>query len=151
MKSYSFANLTVRGFPTELDMNNPWIYGSVQVMVNVCEHEYPPEILKIIRERGIECYNFPLQEDVPDMGLENILKAVDILDAVDKEGKKILLHCSFGNNRSRTVAECFHFMRTGVQLEDEYKGYLNHLVFNCENGHLPALTEVEDLLSKKRF
>ena len=90
--------------------------------------------------------HFPLVEEGPDMGLENILAAVRELMKADAAGEKVILHCSFGNNRSRTVAEAFHFKKMGFQLEDEYKGYPNHLAYNCGEGHLPPLSEIEQLL-----
>jgi hypothetical protein len=31
----------------------------------------------------------------------------------------------------------------GYHFEDEYKGCLNHLIYNCETGHLPPLDDVE--------
>lgn len=146
MKIYSFANLTVRNFPTIPELNHPYIYGGVQLIVNVSGHEYPKEILKIIQDKGIEWYHFPLEEDVPDMGMANILAAVKVLEKADIDGKKVVLHCQFGNNRSRTVAEAFHFRKMGFHLDDEYKGYSNHLIYNCESGHLPELSTVEELL-----
>ena len=80
------------------------------------------------------------------MGLENILAAVRELMKADATGEKVILHCSFGNNRSRTVAEAFHFKKMGFQLEDEYKGYLNHLAYNCGEGHLPPMAKMKATL-----
>ena len=96
-------------------------------------------------------FPFSLHADAnqgPDMGLENILAAVRELMKADAAGEKVILHCSFGNNRSRTVAEAFHFKRMGFQLEDEYKGYSNHLAYTCGEGHLPPLEEMERILSE---
>ena len=82
------------------------------------------------------------------MGLENILATVRELMKADTTGEKVILHCAFGNNRSRTVAEAFHFKKMGFELEDEYKGYKNHLEYNCGEGHLPPISEVERLISE---
>lgn len=146
MKNYSFSNLIVRPFPTMADLNNPWIFGGVQVLINVSGHEYTKDLLKVIEAKGIRWYHFPLKEEVTDMGLENILSAVRELVKADAAGEKVILHCSCGNNRSRTVAEAFHFKKMGYHLEDEYKGYPNHLAYNCGEGHLPRLPEIEELL-----
>ena len=146
MKNYSFSNLIVRPFPTTADLNNPWIFGGVQVLINVSGHEYTKDLLKVIEAKGIRWYFFPLKEEVTDMGLENILSAVRELVKADAAGEKVILHCSCGNNRSRTVAEAFHFKKMGYHLEDEYKGYPNHLAYNCGEGHLPRLSEIEELL-----
>ena len=148
MKIYSFSNLIVRGFPTVQELNHPYIYGGVKVIINVSEHDYPDSILKEIECKEIRWYHFPLEEEVPDMGIGNILAAVKELMKADEAGDKVVLHCSYGNNRSRTVAEAFHFKKMGFELEDEYKGYRNHLEYNCANGYLPPITEVERLISE---
>lgn len=54
-----------------------------------------------------------LVKEGPDMGLENILAAVRELMKADAAGEKVTMHCSFGNNRSRTVAGAFHFKKMG--------------------------------------
>lgn len=146
MRNYSFSKLTVRGFPTILELNHPYIYGGVQVMINVSEKEYPKEILDIIETRGIRWYHFPLKENTPDIGIQNILAAVRELMIADANQEKTVLHCAYGNNRSRTVAECFHYKKMGFQLVDEYKGYPNHLAYNCGEGYLPPIGEVEKIL-----
>ena len=56
--------------------------------------------------------------------------------------------CDFGVNRSRTVIEAFHYAKMGFHFEDEYKGYANHLIYNCAAGHLPELSEVEHELKR---
>ena len=104
-----------------------------------------------LNHRGIRVYNFPLIEESYDMGIANIMKALKVLDQFDRKRTRILINCTGGNNRSRTVAEAFYYMKTGEHLADEYKGYINHLVFNCETGHLPHLCEMEHILSGVRF
>jgi len=143
MKYYSFSNLILTHFPSREDLANPYIFKGVQAIINVSRKEYPEEILNELVSRRIEMYHYPLSETEPDMGMENVLDAVRTLDRLDKEGKKILLHCAHGKNRSKVVAEAFYFLRKGEQIEDNFGDYLNHLVFNCETRHLPPLTEVE--------
>lgn len=58
----------------------------------------------------------------------------------------MIVHCDFGNNRSRSFVEAFHYMVIGRQLEDEYKGEINHLAYNCKAGHLPPMEELESKL-----
>ena len=147
MKSYPFAKLSVTGFPTIADLNNKWIFPlDVKVIVNVSGHDYPKEIASVLNSRGVKTYSFPLVEEGPDMGLENILSAISVLKEADAAGEKVILHCTCGNNRSRTVAEAFCYAKTGEHFADEYKGYQNHLVYNCETGHLPDLATLESLL-----
>lgn len=146
MKIYSFAELVVRGFPTVQELDNPYIYGGVQVIINVSGLEYPEDILSIIESRGIRWHHFPLVEEGPNMGLDILLSAVRELIKADTAGERVVLHCSFGNNRSRTVAEAFYYIKSGAQFKDEYKGYPNHLLYNCGEGHLPEVDEMERIL-----
>ena len=63
-------------------------------------------------------------------------------------GHRSIVCCAFGVNRSRTVIEAFHYAKMGYHLEDEYEGFKNHLICNCESGFLPPLSDVErDLAS----
>ena len=48
-----------------------------------------------------------------------------------------------GNHRSRLVVEAFHYVKTGTHFADEYKGYENHLIYDCCSGYLLPLEEVE--------
>jgi len=150
MKSYSFSKLVVRGYPTMADLRNPYIYTSdIRVVINVSGHPYPKDVEDFFRTKEIRTYFFPLVEEGEDMGLSNLLQALRVLDASDKNGEKVLLHCECGNNRSRTVAEAFYYMKCGEQFEDEYKGYKNHLIYNCETGHLPK-EDMESILDGLR-
>lgn len=147
MKSYPFAKLTVTGFPNTADIHNKWIFTpDVKVVINVSCHDYPKEISSVLKSRGIKMYRFPLVEEGPDMGLANIVSAIKVLKMADEAGDKVMLHCSCGNNRSRTVAEAFCYAKTGELFADEYKGYPNHLIYNCETGHLPDLAIIKSLL-----
>lgn len=148
MKTYDFARIQARPFPTVAELKNPYIYGYVRYVLNVSDVEYPEEIGNGMYELGIQTYHFPLVETGTDMGLENILKAVRILEKADVEEAPVIVHCGLGNNRSRVVVECFHFRKRGFQLEDEYKGALNHLAYNCGIGLLPAVDDVERMLKE---
>ncbi len=148
MKTYDFARIQARPFPTVAELKNPNIYGYVRYVLNVSDVEYPEEIENRMYELGIQTYHFPLVETGTDMGLENILKAVRILEKADVEEAPVIVHCGLGNNRSRVVVECFHFRKMGFQLEDEYKGALNHLDYNCGIGLLPAVDDVERMLKE---
>ena len=66
----------------------------------------------------------------------------------DAAEEKVIVHCYCGNNRSRTVVEAFHYAKTGTHLEDEYKGELNHLIYNSKNGHLPEEKVIDAALEK---
>ena len=143
MKTYTFAQLQARSFPTMMEAHNPYIYGRVKVVVNVSEQDYPRSLSREFKRMGITCYHFPLVETGTDMGFENILKAVLALENADQSGHYAVVHCDFGNNRSRVVAEAFHYRKMGFQFEDEYKGALNHIAYNSHIGLLPPMEEIE--------
>lgn len=127
--------LFVHSFPTMADLRNPWIGGKADVIINVSEKEYPQEYMEFLDARDCAYHHLPLAEEGEDMGIENILKALEIISQSLESGKKVLLHCIGGNNRSRTVAEAY-CQRQGISIEDEYKGYPNHLTYNIGEGHL---------------
>ena len=89
-----------------------------------------------------------LQEEVVDIGWENVQKAVKTLMLYNSIDKQILVHCDGGNHRSRLVVEAFYFAKFGTHLIDEYKGYENHLIYDCSAGYLPPLNVVEDVLKQ---
>ena len=143
MKSYSFAKVSARGILTEADYNNKYIFTEdLRNIVNLSETQRI-ERTRFIRERAIPVHNLPLSECGGDMGFRNLLMAVRSLLICDRFGKRSIVCCDLGVNRSRTVIEAFHYAKLGFHFEDEYKGYLNHLIYNCETGHLPPLEEVE--------
>ncbi len=151
MKAYKFAKITVRPYPNICDVNNKWIFTpEVEAVLNVSQ-KYKAEIVDAIKQKGIEYYHFPLDEEVPDIGWENIKKAVKVLFECEEQGKHILVHCDGGNHRSRLVVEAFHFAKTGTHLADEYKGFDNHLIYDCRSGFLPPLEEVEEELKQMKF
>ena len=143
MKSYSFAKVSARGYLTEADYNNKYIITEdLKMIINVSgrDFEKPAEYFQ---ERGIATKFLPLTEKNGDMGYHKILEAVKDLLYWDKQGKRCIVCCAFGVNRSRTVIEAFHFAKMGFHFEDDYDGFLNHLVCNCETGCLPPLSQVE--------
>ena len=146
MKIYQFAKISARCFPTIADLNNPWIFPKdVACVVNVSQN-YDERIADEIKSRGATYYHFPLNEEVEDIGWNNVLRAVTTILAYDKEGKRVVVHCDFGQHRSRLVVEAFHYAKCGEHFIDPYKGYDNHLIYDCMFGYLPSLAEVEDYL-----
>lgn len=148
MRTYKFAKISAQCFPTIADLNNPWIFqADVAVVVSVTPN-YDKCVVEAIQAKGIGFYHFPLEEEVDDIGWENIKYAVELLLKCDKEDKRIIVHCDFGQHRSRLVIEAFHYAKFGKHFADEYKGYTNHLIYDCSTFHLPPLEYVEHELSK---
>ena len=148
MTSYKFADIQARPFPNFLEIMNPNIYGRADIVINVSSKEYSEEIERYLKQHNKHLYYYPLIETGNDMGLENILRCVSILEQADKNKIPVIIHCDCGNNRSRVVIECFHYRKLGYQYIDEYKGAINHLAYNCSIGLLPPIEEVEKTLRK---
>lgn len=138
MHIYSFSKITVRALPSLHDLGNRYIVEDKKCLINVSERVVSEAYLNKLKELGMEYYQFPLQEDVEDIGWENVKKAVEVLILNHYEGIPTLVCCTCGNHRSPLVAEAFHLALTGEIYEDEYKGHVNHLIYDIEEGHLPV-------------
>ena len=115
------------------------------MVVNVSQR-FDEHIANELAKRGVEYHHLPLDEEVNDIGWKNIKKAVVIILQADKEGKRVVVHCDFGQHRSRLVVEAFHFAKFGTHFSDSYHDYDNHLIYNCRCNHLPPLEVVEQEL-----
>lgn len=131
MKIYRFAKIAARGFPTEAEIGNPYIYGDVRHVINVSEHEYSDRLAAMFAQRGITTVHLPMGECVDGMRAEDICTAVKLLTGYDIADERAVVHCDFGQNRSRTVIEALHYAKYGRHFEDNYKDCLNHLTCNC--------------------
>lgn len=146
MTKYTFAPITVRPFPTLVEVRNPWIINSrVKHLINVSDKEQD-DIKAAILARGISYSWFPTVEK-PTMDMPKIFLAVRQLHQYVSSGEPTVVHCVAGINRSRTVVEAYHYARFGKHLTDEYNGYQNHLIYNCASGYLPPLSQMEHWLS----
>lgn len=142
MIRYTFAKVMVMGMPNLLDVNNPFVIGrDVKHIINVSENTYSLEVGQALADRGICTYHFPLSEDYGADWRGNLLEALATLKAIVGRDERVVVHCGFGNNRSRTVVEALYYLLTGEMYQDEYKGFENHLLYNVSQGHF----EVGDL------
>ena len=148
MKSYSFSKVSARGYLTEADYNNKYIFtDDLKQIINVSGRPLEKP-LSFFRERDLIARNMPLTDKDGDMGFDTLLKAVRYLLAWDRRDKRSIVCCAFGVNRSRTVIEAFHYAKLGFHFEDEYEGFTNHLIYNCTMGFLPPLEKVERELKR---
>ena len=92
MKTYSFAKLQDRGSAKREGIHHPLIYEHGRYVVNVSEQSYSPVMHEAFDEKGIKTFHFPLSETDSDMGLENIFRAVAILEKADKEWAPAVVH-----------------------------------------------------------
>lgn len=148
MRSYPFAKISARNFPTPADIRNPWIFPKDVAVVLCVSQYYDESLVNVFKQRGAEYHYLPLEEEVDDIGWENLKRAVEILLKYDKEDKRMVVHCDFGQHRSRLVVEAFFYAKYGEHFGDEYKGYFNHLIYDCSTCHLPRLSIVEKELSE---
>lgn len=148
MRTYPFALIAARDYPTIRQLDNPYTWGGIQFCVNVSEKPYSPELEAAMKERGIDWLFCPLSEQTPEWNdwEAPLCTVVEALYGAFLDGKKMVVHCNFGNNRSRTMIEAFYYVLEGKQFEDEYKGEVNHLAYNCKIGHLPPFKETERIL-----
>ena len=148
MRSYSFAPIAAREYPSVKVLDHPFIWGGVSFCINVSEEPYPPELVEAMKEHGIEWIHLPVSEELGADWTPAIKTALPKMYEAYKAGKKQVIHCDFGNNRSRSFVEAFYFFLTGELFKDEYKGEINHLAFNCRIGHLPPLEETEKIIKE---
>lgn len=149
MRIYTFAKVAARNFPTMSDINNPYIFSQdVRHVINVSENEHPEHITKRLQEKGISAVHIPLKEDVGGMSAERICEAVKLLLKYDRNDERTIVHCDFGNNRSRTVIEAFYYAKFGEHFRDEYKGAFNHLICNCNRTFIINAEELMSNISK---
>ena len=88
--------------------------------MNVSERPYPPDIVKAMKEKDIAWEHIPVSEtDFSVSWLQPLIRGVLSLNDAYENGLKMVVHCDFGNNRSRTFIEAFHFFLTGEEFPDE--------------------------------
>lgn len=125
---YWFENsLTVGRFPLPAEIRK----SNYDIIINVSD-EYIVSCHNAAAQTGKSYFWFPMNE-VTLIGMESIFGAMQILYYAEKEGKKVLLHCHAGINRSRIIQGCYWLMRTGTP--PVYPA----LAENIEQGFLPPL------------
>lgn len=143
MKSYTFAPIAAREYPTLQLLDNPYIWGDVQFCVNLSEKTYSQDLKVAMASYGIEWVHCPVSEESGADWLHSFAVALPKVYRAFKEGKKQIVHCDLGNNRSRSLVEALYFAINRKHFPDEYKGEFNHLIYNCKEGHLPDVSELE--------
>jgi Dual specificity phosphatase, catalytic domain. len=96
-----------------------------------------------MQEKGISWFGCGVSEDDGDDWFDALKMALRIMFTAYMSGMKMIVHCDFGNNRSRTFVEAFYYVLKGEQFPDEYKGEFNHLIYNCKIGHLSPVEQTE--------
>lgn len=90
MKSYSFAPISAREYPTVKILDNPYIWGGVQFCVNLSEKPYTPELVSALAAHGIEWIHCPVSEEPGADWLESFAVALPKMYRAYKDGKSRL-------------------------------------------------------------
>lgn len=150
MKTYHFAPISAREYPTVKILDHPYIWGGVRLCLNVSEKPYSPELMAAMREHGISWIGCSVSENEGEDWFEALKMGLQAMLQAYMSGMKMVVHCDFGNNRSRTFVEALYYVLKGEQFLDAYKGEINHLVYNCKQGHLPPVETLEKQLDDWR-
>jgi protein-tyrosine phosphatase len=78
-------------------------YSKFAVVIQVCDEEQVLEKINYFKNLGGEYYNFPIDEENERTYLTYIEKIIELIDKSRKAGKKVLVHCYAGLNRSVCV------------------------------------------------
>lgn len=123
--------------------------GRCSVLHQCVRKTLSDELAHAMKGHGIEWLFLPVSEELGADWTSSLRIALPKMYEAFKTGKKQVIHCDFGNNRSRSFVEAFYYFLTGEQFQDEYKGEFNHLAYNSKVGHLPPIEEIESWLPHK--
>ena len=124
-------------------------YNSFDIVVNVSDEFYPDIDARLRSEFGCVTHWFPMNETGHDNGVNSIYGACWVLRLSESAGMSAYLHCHAGRHRSRVVQAAYHFMRSNSHFGGfAFEGYDTALHYDCANGYLPPLCEMEAFLGK---
>lgn len=146
MRDYTFAKVKTRPFPTKADVKHPYIFGGIRSVINVSEKE-DKDIVSLYHTLGISYHHFPTKEECAEMNWANIKAAAKQLLYNIAHDIPTVVHCIGGNNRSPMIVECAYYALHGSHFEDEYRGQLNHLIYNSQYLGF-SIEEIERELSQ---
>lgn len=149
-------NIIVDRFPVVKEITTGGKHAECKVIINVSDEFYLGNSETIINENKLNFY-FPMGEWSPDMGINSIYGALQVLYQILKWNPewKVLLHCQAGKNRSPTIKSAFYYMMLGEHEPDHIVGdrliRYNRLLDNCERNKLPELKKTEKFLNSCKY
>lgn len=152
-KQWFDSNLLTQPFPFPADFEKGSLMH-VPIVINVADEFIPSYATNLVSFKK-EYYWLPMGEVGKGLCIENIVAACFILLHCYRNNLPVLLHCQAGKNRSVTVADCMYYMVSGTHRPDGYQTAHRHLtnnrlIENCNNGYLPGINKMENLLRELR-
>lgn len=147
MMMFKELNARTRPFLTLRDIDNKWIWNECKHVINVSQKNHNEMDVNSIKSHGSTYEWIPMGEN-HDLDIALICQAMKTL--LSYNGEDTIIHCDFGNNRSRLVCEFALYAKTGVWLTDEdsagLDGCLNKTEYNIKHGYLPEIRIVEQTI-----
>lgn len=155
-KDWFAQKVKVGAYPNPRELAPNGRLSDADVFINVSDEAYEMHVTRAMTYGGKQAYWFPLGE-AWGMCLSSIYGALNIMWQAEKAGLSIYLHCHAGVNRSQTVADCYHFMRSGEHRPLQF-GLLgdnpdtrNQLQCNIGNNVLPDTFTMEGWLKQMNY
>jgi atypical dual specificity phosphatase len=114
-------HVIVGAFPFRRDVAGLAANG-VRAVVNTCEEYGGP--LQEYDQHGIEQFHMPTI-DFTHPAYDDVVKAVEFIEANVRDEKTVYIHCKAGRGRSATVAICWLMKHFGISASDAQKRLLD--------------------------
>lgn len=142
MKVYTFAPIAVREYPVIGPHDRPYLWGGVKLCINLSEKPYPPPFQKALSDQGIQWVHCPITDDPDSEWLDALSRALPKMYSAFRLGWNQVIHTD-GGTKSQTFVEALYYAVKKTEYDEPYNGVANHLAFNCREGHLPDLPDME--------
>ena len=143
MKIYTFASIVVREFPACTPLDRPYLWGGIQLCINLTEEPYSRPFQKALSDQGVDWVHCPVSEEPGSEWLDALSSALPKMYTAYRLGWKQLIHSDCSGTVSQTFVEALYFAVRRIEYDEPYNGVANHLVYNCREGHLPDISEME--------
>lgn len=138
-----FPMVPVGEFPDEIsrgDYMDECIWEGVTTSINLSSEPLSIEISDILDSLSISIRNLPLLNKEGNIDLELLCSTLKLLDELESKKEKVLLLCSSeGHMLSKLVGECFHYLKSGELINNNFAGFDNVIEYCCKSMLLPEL------------
>lgn len=143
MRVYTFAPIIVRELPVGKRQEQPCLWGDIGLYVNLSEMPYSLQFRQALSAQRIEWIHCPITEEPGSEWLDALSTALPKMYIAYRTGKKQIIHCEDGDTRSQTFVEALYYAVKCKEYDEPYNGVANHLAYNCREGHLPDIADLE--------